>query len=480
MARRLRISDATRFAVEYSVTKLLRDLQPFIKSLAADVMTSGRIRESVLKAIEDHPEASRYLTIHENTLEETFGLRDEYALQEWSPRALLVHDGVKSLSINLESSSLDQMTALHELLVDMSLGTKSIKSIATDLDEPLAGIFQGLLRNGNVLESDRSPLQIAPDGVPGVYRLQHASLLYRTNTTGILVDPHLHSTFDPGLTCTISRPDLEGKVDAILISHSHQDHWSLSTLMMFPPETLIVVPKVPGPTVICDDMERRLRGVGFRNVMAVDWDSDPIVIGDFELFVFPFFGEQPLRYERSRHPHMRNWGNTYVVRSKFYTSWFLIDSGADVDGSMLDVAENVKRRLGRVDFVLSNLRKFFILGPTYINGGLNWLTLSPSQMLHFDKMRNHCITLGAENVARICRTVAADYYLPYAHWWGELGQVGNSGDDPTGQEELGLVRDLDQWIRKLSCTTSIIPWKIGEGFVASSNGFRLLTARKNP
>ena len=55
---------------------------------------------------------------------------------------------------------------------------------------------------------------------PGVIRLQHASLLYRSNTTGILVDPHLHSNYGlPFLKDDITRAKLEGLVDAILISH---------------------------------------------------------------------------------------------------------------------------------------------------------------------------------------------------------------------------------------------------------------------
>jgi hypothetical protein len=215
-------------------------------------------------------------------------------------------------------------------------------------------------------------------------------------------------------------------------------------------------------------MEQQLKKLGFTNVIASEWYSK-VVIGDMELFLYPFFGEQPLRYEASKHSHIRNWGNTCVVRSPFYTAWFLIDSGADALGSMLDVSEQVRRQIGPIDCVLSNLREFSIFGYFYINGGLNWLTLLPSQMQRFHTMKQHCTTLGPKNVAYICKNVNARYYLPYAHWWGELGCVGDSGSDTPGQEELPLLQRLQSEIDRIGCPTKIVPWTIGDGFSVSRN-----------
>ncbi len=115
-------------------------------------------------------------------------------------------------------------------------------------------------------------------------------------------------------------------VDAILISHFHEDHFFLSTLLMFPLDTPIIVPKVPRSTIICADMMELLRNCGFRNVSAVDWYSEPLRFGDIEIQVLPFYGEQPLRFDASAHPDLRNWGNTYVIRAPDFSSWFLIDS----------------------------------------------------------------------------------------------------------------------------------------------------------
>lgn len=163
-------------------------------------------------------------------------------------------------------------------------------------------------------------------------------------------------------------------------------------------------------------------------------------------------------------------GNTYVIETEAYSSWFLIDSGADALGSMEEVAYHVRDKIGRIDVVLSNLRLFTLYTPFYINGGLNWLTLSPRQLREFVSMRSHCITLGPAGVANVCKTVHARHYLPYAHWWGELGEDAASGLDTPGQEERAVLMTLGDELRRVDAPTTILPWHIGDGFVAAPNG----------
>src|SRR2546430_1517732 len=125
--------------------------------------------------------------------------------------------------------------------------------------------------SGIVIEQERRLDKFAPVGVAGIYRLQHASPLYRNRTTGVVVDPHLHSMYGRGLKRDIYKDQLQGKVDAILISLFHEDHWFLSSLLMFPADIPIVVPKTPRSSIICGNMEALLRGCGFTNVIAADW-----------------------------------------------------------------------------------------------------------------------------------------------------------------------------------------------------------------
>src|SRR5262249_24326176 len=160
-----------------------------------------------------------------------------------------------------------------------------------------------------------------------------------------------------GLDDSFVRAQFEGLVDAILISHSHRDHWHLPTLMTFPRDTVIVVPKAARASMLCPDFEKTLRALGFTRIISLGWYDPPVQVGDLEIHAFPFYGEQPLLREAPRHPGLRNHGNTYVVRHASYTSWFLIDSGNDWMGRMVEVAGEVKSRFGCIDLLLSNLKE---------------------------------------------------------------------------------------------------------------------------
>jgi hypothetical protein len=478
MAPTVVFSENTSLVVEYSTRDLLTVTRPFIEQVAARVKRTGELEESIMRSADAFPQAAQYFRIEPGEIDETFGLRDEYLYKDWIPGTLKVYVPPSLYEIPL-SGQLEENLQVRELLELCSSGLYPSAMLRRRLSAG-SEILDALMNAGALVEKERNSHQFPLAGSPGIYRLQHASLLYRTETTGILVDPHLHSSFGARIKSDVYRDQLQGKVDAVLISHFHEDHWFLSTLLMFPRETPIVVPKVPRSTVICGDMVRLLCSFGFCNVIAVDWNSPPLRFGDIEVYVLPFYGEQPLRYDTPKQPDIRNWGNTYAIRTSSYTSWFLIDSGSDALGSMTEVAHEVRRRIGRIDFLLSNLRRFAITTPLYINQGLNWLSLSAPQIKKFASMHPHCITLGPNGVADVCQTVEARYYLPYAHWWGELGEVAKPNIDTPGQHEEDLVRELQSCIQERRGFTKIIPWHIGDAVVAGSRkDFQHVSIRKN-
>ena len=458
-------STRMRFGITYSHTDRLKILEPYIASVATGLARGVPLSEQIQTSAEIYPDAAAYFTIDSKTAEESFALKDEFTYDDWLLSSLIISLANRSYSISLKEYSSDSLTRLHSFMTVMS-GASAGGSHNLD-GETQRGLLSAFAKLEMLLPKLHRPFRIATARHPAVYRLQHACLLYRSATTGVLVDPHLQSLYSPVKGEDIVRADLNGKVDAIIISHAHFDHLWLSTLLMFSKDTLIIVPKVPRSTMICMDMKKVLDDLGFTRVFAYEWFSGPIHVGDMEIWVMPFFGEQPLRYEPTRNPRIRNWGNTYIIKCDGYSSWFLIDSGADYMGSMVEVAESVREKHGQIDLVLSNLRDFCLSSPTYINGGLNWLALTPHQMKRFDSMKSHCITLGTSNVASICKAVSARYYLPYAHWWGELGRRANSSIDTPGQNEEDLVRRLKDDLLRIRCSTRVVDWKIGDGFDGS-------------
>ncbi len=468
MPHPIMFSPRARFSLNYSHLNRLRILEPFIKSVSAGLADGNDFSDQLQVSAQTYPDAAAHFHIDLPTADESFRLKDEFTFDSWSISSMVITTPVRSFSLNLRDCEEGELSNFHDFIAMIARGNyTAAASSRTLFDDRLRRLFNTFRDSEVIVEAAERCLPLAASSQPAVYRLQHASLLYRSRTTGVIVDPHLQSTYNPLSGDDILRRDLGDKVDGILISHSHLDHFWLPSLMMFDRNTPIVVPKVPVGTLVCMDMKQKLLEVGFTNVIAHDWYSDPILIGDVEISVLPFYGEQPLRYEQPRDPHLRNWGNTYVVRCDGYTSWFLIDTGIDHSGSMIDVADYVRATFGKVDFLLSNLREFCVCSPTYINGGLNWLALTASQMKRFSQMKRDCLTLGPANVAEICKRVDARFYLPYAHWWGRLGHIADSALDSPGQDECGLIAALRSSLSAEGSSTKIVPWKIGEGFDGS-------------
>ena len=245
----------------------------------------------------------------------------------------------------------------------------------------------------------------------------------------------------------------------MILSHAHTDHYDLPSLMMIPRDTWIIVPRVPRASILTPQICVELTQLGFRNVIEKDWYSSSLKIEDIEIFAFPFYGEQPLRFEHPRHPMLRNWGNSYAFVTPDFSAWCLIDSGADAEGSMVDVAHLVQRRLGNVDVVLANLHEFYVgvgrCNPFYTTGaGEYWLSLTADQMARFPELCQHQITLGTKGVSEICAIVGAKTFLPYAHAWSNFGTVPD--DEPF------LLQKLHSEPALAMQNTQIENWHIGD------------------
>jgi hypothetical protein len=72
-----------------------------------------------------------------------------------------------------------------------------------------------------------------------------------------------------------------------------------------------------------------------------------------------------------------------------------------------------------------------------------------------------CTELSLGTVAEICDIVQARKFLPYAHWWGEIGA-------PPDLEERILTEQLRSSLAELGATTEILSWCIGDSYVPTS------------
>ena len=450
-------------------------IQPLIQKLLDQFAIAQNLDYSIEKAVRDYPEvANAFFDVDDNNLSESFSLKNKFLFPQKNRFLRLFYNNGKYLDFlgkkgvkNFSDDS--ELPELHQLLYLCGQSRFTYQQICQQMSDSGVELLDKFIECSIVAEQP----QLATESSfhkPGIFRLQHASLLYRSETTGILVDPHLHSNYGlPQLKNDITRAQLEGSVDAILISHSHYDHWHYPTLMMFSPETLIVVPKVPRGTIVCENMEARLKSLGFKNVLTVDWNTEPIVIGDMEINVLPFYGEQPLvpEYNQLKHPDLRNWGNTYLIKTPDYSSWFLIDAGSDPLGSMIEVAEEVKQKFGKIDSIVSNFQplSYNSIGTNLSEWGIDIvgnLLSNPQIFAVTNKTEGeHLATLGPKGVAEICAIVEAKSCLPYADSWAEIGQPGIHDQE--------LIKQVVKELKNLQCATQVIPWKIGDGYHLSVN-----------
>ena len=460
------LSRSSAFSCRWRVKdRLVASLEPFIGDVARRVAGREGLRDAVVAAASAAPDLARHFDFDPSRPagDFDFGLkpsilhREDDAVDDMTFWA-----GDRDVRLHLEMSD-NCLRPIADLVERSARASFSADQLRADLPDDLHTLFDELLDCGFLSEAAEStatrPRWNA--AAPGITRLQHASLLYRTGTTSVLVDPHFHSGLGGAATLTIDLADL-GRVDAIVISHGHADHWYLPTLMLFPRDTPIIVPEAPGSTILCDDFVAVLRGLGFRHIVPLAWYAPPHVVGDLEIHALPFYGEQPLLTEQPRDPALRNWGNTYVVRSDGFTSWFLIDAGQDASGSMADVAQHVRSQFGPIDFLLSNLRPFCASTPFYITSGHYWLSLTADQMQRFPSMRDHCITLSPPGVAEVCRITQARHFLPYAHWWSALGA--------RIEREDRLLTWLSDELARNRAGTRILDWTVGDQLHVRSAG----------
>jgi L-ascorbate metabolism protein UlaG (beta-lactamase superfamily) len=315
-----------------------------------------------------------------------------------------------------------------------------------------------------VTASPSGPLWPEPDA-PGIYRREHASLLIRSRTTGILVDPislqrrmqHMHQV--PGNL----RSDA---VNAVAVTHSHVDHWHIPSLLahLERPETPVIVPRVPRPNVLTfQDFEASLRTCG-QAAKAPAW-GETVRVGDIEVDILPFYGEQPTRDGPPLREGLRSWGNCYRFQTEDFSCVLLVDAGEDPNGAMSKVLAESCRRRGPVDVVLSCQREFE--SPFF--GGLHhyWAALPWERLLElyhdYQQHRLKSTTAGAEGAVELCAAAQARYFLPYANGFEGVGKpitdIGWGLGEPSEAHRNAFMREL---LGRQGLATQVLDWNPGD------------------
>lgn len=292
---------------------------------------------------------------------------------------------------------------------------------------------------------------------PGIFRLQHASLLFRSDSSAVICDPQFSYAGEHTWLPREHYPN----IDAILISHSHTDHFCLASIMRFPRDTPIVVPRMRRASLLSPPMADILRAAGFTRVCDAAWFSTH-VFGDIRVTIYPFYGEQPWLTFASPDEDLRNWGNTYVVEANGVKTWFLIDSGREFGRSMHDLCGRVREEQGHIDVVMSNLREF-PWSPKQIDGSGRYLYCFPEEIV-MDPRRwpvGELMTLGVHGARELLDALEPSYFLPYAHWWHPRETGSHLVDSSVSERQLlDGIRESPRGKGRMA--TQLLEWHVGD------------------
>lgn len=131
--------------------------------------------------------------------------------------------------------------------------------------------------------------QDAPDTIEYV---GHACVFVRHRGTTFLVDPVIsYSGYSHESDGRFTFDDLPERIDNVMITHNHQDHMLLETLLKIRHRVgRVLIAKSANSSLVDPDLKRILNSLGFHDVVELD-DLDSVVTPGGTITALPFLGE---------------------------------------------------------------------------------------------------------------------------------------------------------------------------------------------
>jgi L-ascorbate metabolism protein UlaG (beta-lactamase superfamily) len=175
------------------------------------------------------------------------------------------------------------------------------------------------------------------DGVRVRY-LGHACLLIESKHISILSDPVVSYKI-PGSVERYTYADLPERIDYVLITHSHQDHCMVETLLQLRHRIKnVIVPKNSSGALMDPSLKLVLQNIGFHNVREID-EMEAIAVENGQIVGLPFLGEHADLNVRSK--------TAYLVELAGRRILFAADSN-NIEPRLY---EHIQHSIGEIDLL---------------------------------------------------------------------------------------------------------------------------------
>ena len=165
----------------------------------------------------------------------------------------------------------------------------------------------------------------------------HACILVETKNVSILLDPIISYYGYPTEVSRFSDLHLPETIDYVLITHNHQDHILLETLLPLRHKIKnLIIPRSCTGTLQDPSLKLVFRKLGFRNVIELD-EMEAISFHDAIITGIPFIGEHSDLNIQTK--------LCYHVEVSNFTMFFVADS-CNVDTRLY---EHVAKQIGKID-----------------------------------------------------------------------------------------------------------------------------------
>lgn len=190
------------------------------------------------------------------------------------------------------------------------------------------------------LFSEQPPVQLhkkVNDGVRVQY-LGHAGFMIETNDLCILVDPVIASKRSDQSDLLISFAELPQHIDYICITHTHQDHANIETLLQLRHKTgTVLVPRNNGGSLCDPSLKLMLQNLNF-DVLEME-DMEELQLKQGRIVAVPFLGEHGDLNIRSK--------TAWCIKLEGNALFFGADS-ANMEPAMYS---HIQRELGTMDLL---------------------------------------------------------------------------------------------------------------------------------